>query len=342
MRKINKLGRRAAALVLAVGLTLSTAAPVLAADADEVQTPAAQTEQQETDTEADEADVDTETEADEAAALPELSEDREVAEEDEAVALPELSEDREVAEEDEAVALPELSEDREAAGADEDWPVDEYAARASHTHKYTKKGNTVAPTCTTQGYTVYQCEGYDETKFSIKKGFYTVHHDCSETTKKDYTDMLPHTKGEEVTEKRVEPTCTEAGSATYICKVCKQEFTETLKALGHTKGEELTEKRVEPTCTEEGSATYICSVCEKEFTVPLEKIPHTWGEYVNDNKPACEQQTGTAHCTREGCTATDTKDLPNLGANDTTLPHKFTHYETIKETHGIIWSKNSV
>ena len=155
MRKINKLGRRAAALVLAVGLTLSTAAPVLAADADEVQTPAAQTEQQETDTEADEADVDTETEADEAAALPELSEDREVAEEDE------------------AVALPELSEDREAAGADEDWPVDEYAARASHTHKYTKKGNTVAPTCTTQGYTVYQCEGYDETKFSIKKGFYT-------------------------------------------------------------------------------------------------------------------------------------------------------------------------
>lgn len=315
MRKINKLGRRAAALVLAVGLTLSTAAPVLAADADEVQTPAAQTEQQETDTEADEADVDTETEADEAAALPELSEDREVAEEDE------------------AVALPELSEDREAAGADEDWPVDEYAARASHTHKYTKKGNTVAPTCTTQGYTVYQCEGYDETKFSIKKGFYTVHHDCSETTKKDYTDMLPHTKGEEVTEKRVEPTCTEAGSATYICKVCKQEFTETLKALGHTKGEELTEKRVEPTCTEEGSATYICSVCEKEFTVPLEKIPHTWGEYVNDNKPACEQQTGTAHCTREGCTATDTKDLPNLGANDTTLPHKFTHYETIKETH---------
>ena len=333
MRKINKLGKRAAALMLAVGLTLSTAAPVLAADADEVQTPAAQTEQQETDTEADEADVDTETEADEAAALPELSEDREVAEEDEAVALPELSEDREVAEEDEAVALPELSEDREAAGADEDWPVDEYAARASHTHKYTKKGNTVAPTCTTQGYTVYQCEGYDETKFSIKKGFYTVHHDCSETTKKDYTDMLPHTKGEEVTEKRVEPTCTEAGSATYICKVCKQEFTETLKALGHTKGEELTEKRVEPTCTEEGSATYICSVCEKEFTVPLEKIPHTWGEYVNDNKPACEQQTGTAHCTREGCTATDTKDLPNLGANDTTLPHKFTHYETIKETH---------
>ena len=126
MRKINKLGRRAAALVLAVGLTLSTAAPVLAADADEVQPPAAQTEQQETDTEADEADVD--TEADEAAALPELSEDREVAEEDEAVALPELSEDREVAEGDEAAA-------------------DEAALLKGHKHKW-KKEKTVAPTCT--------------------------------------------------------------------------------------------------------------------------------------------------------------------------------------------------
>lgn len=312
MRKINKLGRRVAALVLAVGLTLSTAAPVLAADADEVETPAAQTEQQETDTEADEA-----------AALPELSEDREVAEEDEAAALPELSEDREVAEEDEAAALPELSEDREAAGADEDWPVDEYAARASHTHKYTKKGNTVAPTCTTKGYTVYQCEGYDEIKFSIKNGFYTVHHDCSETTKKDYTDMLPHTKGEEVTEKRVEPTCTEAGSATYICKVCKQEFTETLKALGHTKGEELTEKRVEPTCTEEGSATYICSVCEKEFTVPLEKIPHTWGDYKDDDKPGCQEQTESQYCTVCGARNPESRHLSDAVRKN----HKFTHYE---------------
>lgn len=302
MRKINKLGRRVAALVLAVGLTLSTAAPVLAADADEVETPAAQTEQQETDTEADEADVDTEA--------------------DEAAALPELSEDREVAEEDEAVALPELSEDRAADGADEDWPVDEYAARASHKHKYTKKGNTVAPTCTTKGYTVYQCEGWDELKISWS-GVSVVHHDCSATTPKDETAMIPHTKGEEVTEKRVEPTCTEDGSATYICKVCKQEFTETLKALGHTKGEELTEKRVEPTCTEEGSATYICSVCEKEFTVPLEKIPHTWGDYKDDDKPGCQEQTESQYCTVCGARNPESRHLSDAVRKN----HKFTHYE---------------
>lgn len=187
VRKINKLGKRAAALVLAVGLTLSTAAPVLAADADEVQTPAAQTEQQETDTKADEADVD--TEADEAAALPELSEDRAVAEEDE--------------------------------------------------------------TADTQ---------------------------------------VIHYYGEwEVTK--------------------------------------------EPTCYAKGEKKHTCLNCGYVETAEIETIPHTWGEYVNDNKPACKQQTETAHCTVEGCTATHTRDRDNFGADNKPLPHKFTHYETIKETH---------
>lgn len=323
MKIINDWGRRAAALALAASFALSAVPPVLAVEADtEADTLPAQTQQQDADTDTDADHADANTEADEAAALPELSEDRAVAEEDEAAALPELSEDREVAEEDEAAALPELSEDREAAGADEDWPVDEYAAKASHTHKYTIKKNTVLPTCTEQGYTVYQCKGWDELKISWS-GVSVVHHDCSETTKEDYTDMLPHTKGEEVTEKRVEPTCTEAGSATYICKVCKQEFTETLKALGHTKGEELTEKRVEPTCTEEGSATYICSVCEKEFTVPLEKIPHTWGDYKDDDKPGCQEQTESQYCTVCSARNPESRHLSDAVRKN----HKFTHYE---------------
>lgn len=48
---------------------------------------------------------------------------------------------------------------------------------------------------------------------------------------------------------------------------------------------------------------------------------------MNDNKPACEQQTETAHCTREGCTATDTEDRPNFGSDGNPLPHKYTSYE---------------
>jgi len=313
VRKINKLGRRAAALVLAVGLTLSTAAPVLAADADEVQTPAAQTQQQETDTEADEADVD--TEADEAAALPELSEDREVAEEDEAVALPELSEDREVAEEDEAAALPEL---------DEDWAVDEAALLKGHKHKW-KKEKTVAPTCTEQGYTVYKCE-YNI--FGIG---------CTETKKADFVSALGHDMSDWIV---VKATCTTAGEKYKVCqrsgcnhKVVEEGYAEAHPALGHDfEGAEWVIEA--PTCTTPGQRYQVCKRdgcnqknIDETYAAAHPALGHAWGKYVNDNKPACEQQTETAHCTREGCTATDTEDRPNFGSDGNPLPHKYTSYE---------------
>lgn len=313
MRKINKLGRRAAALVLAVGLTLSTAAPVLAADADEVQTPAAQTQQQETDTEADEADVD--TEADEAAALPELSEDREVAEEDEAAALPELDEDREVAEEDEAAALPEL---------DEDWAVDEAALLKGHKHKW-KKEKTVAPTCTEQGYTVYKCE-YNI--FGIG---------CTETKKADFVSALGHDMSDWIV---VKATCTTAGEKYKVCqrsgcnhKVVEEGYAEAHPALGHDfEGAEWVIEA--PTCTTPGQRYQVCKRdgcnqknIDETYAAAHPALGHAWGKYVNDNKPACEQQTETAHCTREGCTATDTEDRPNFGSDGNPLPHKYTSYE---------------
>lgn len=321
MRKINKLGRRAAALVLAVGLTLSTAAPVLAADADEVQTPAAQTEQQETDTEADEADVD--TEADEAAALPELSEDREVAEEDEAVALPELSEDREVAEEDEAAALPEL---------DEDWAVDEAALLKEHKHKW-KKEKTVAPTCTEQGYTVYKCE-YN--LFGIG---------CTATKKDDYVPALDHNMSDWIV---VKATCTTAGEKYKVCqrsgctyKVVEEGYAEAHPALDHDF--EGAEWVIEPaTCTTPGQRYQVCKrdgCGQKNFDETYAKehpaLGHVWGKYVDDDKPGCQQQTETAHCTREGCTATDTEDRANFGPGGNPLPHKYTTYKGLDEILGV-------
>lgn len=281
MRKFNKLGRRAAALVLAVGLTLSMAAPVLAADADEVQTPAAQTEQQETDTEADEADVD--TEADEAA-LPELSEDREVAEEDEAAALPELSEDREVAEEDEAAALPEL---------DEEWAVEEAAVRAkTHTGNCSFDGKVLsytAPTCTQDGSKTVQCS---------KKGKYTKLQ-CTETKTSPISALGHDFKGAEwVTE---DPTCTTPGQRYQVCKRdgCNQKNIDEAYAEAHPA------------------------------------LGHVWGKYVDDDKPGCQQQTETAHCTREGCTATDTEDRANFGPGGNPLPHKYTTYKGLDEILGV-------
>jgi len=302
VRKINKLGKRAAALVLAVGLTLSTAAPVLAADADEVQTPAAQTEQQETDTEADEADVD--TEADEAAALPELSEDREVAEEDEAVALPELSEDREVAEEDEAVTLPELSEDREAAGADEVMPA---AWKPCDTwgHDWGDPYDQVPATCQHPSSYKHKCKR-------------------KKTCGKEETVYGNDQKSHEYLEYTVtqEATATQDGQKYAYCKYgCGTKDTQIIHYYGEW---EVTK---EPTCYAKGEKQRVCVNCGYVETAEIETIPHTWGKYVNDNKPACEQQTGTAHCTREGCTATDTCNLPNLGSDGNPLPHKYTSYE---------------
>lgn len=311
MRKFNKLGRRAAALVLAVGLTLSTAAPVLAADADEVETPAAQTEQQETDTEADEADVDTET--DEAAALPELSEDREVAEEDEAAALPELSEDREVAEEDEAVA-------------------DEAALLKGHKHSW-KKEKTVAPTCTEQGYTVYKC-AYN--LFGVG---------CTATKKDDYVPALGHDMSDWIV---VEATCTTAGEKYQACKrsgcnhkVVEEGYAEAHPALGHDfEGAEWVVEA--PTCTTPGKRYQVCKRdgCNAEnvdetYAKEHPALGHAWGKYVDDDKPGCQQQTETAHCTREGCTATDTEDRANFGPGGNPLPHKYTTYKGLDEILGV-------
>lgn len=334
MRKINKLGRRAAALVLAVGLTLSTAAPVLAADADEVQTPAAQTEQQETDTEVDEADVD--TEADEAAALPELSEDREVAEEDEAVALPELSEDRAVAEEDEAAALPELSEDREVAEEDEAVALPELSedreAAGADAELYAWKPHsgpcersvlleTQAATCTTP----------ERKKWKCTKNFHFNNwwEDTAPALGHDMSDWIV-----------VEATCTTAGEKYQACqrsgcnhKVVEEGYAAAHPALGHDfEGAEWVIEA--PTCTTPGQRYQVCKrdgCDQKNFDETYAKehpaLGHAWGKYVNDNKPACEQQTETAHCTREGCTATDTEDRPNFGSDGNPLPHKYTSYE---------------
>ena len=329
MRKINKLGRRAAALVLAVGLTLSTAAPVLAADADEVQTPAAQTEQQETDTEADEADVD--TEADEAAALPELSEDREVAEEDEAAALPELDEDREVAEEDEAAALPEL---------DEEWAVEEAAARAkTHLGDCSFDGKVLsytAPTCTQAGSKTVQCS---------KKGKYT-NWQCTETKTSPISALGHDFKGAEWVIEA--PTCTTPGQRYQVCKRdgCNEKNIDKTYAAGHPALDhdfEGAEWVIEaPTCTTPGQRYQVCKrdgCGQKNFDETYAKehpaLGHAWGKYVNDNKPACEQQTETAHCTREGCTATDTENLRNFGSDGNPLPHKYTNYTVTAEAFGV-------
>lgn len=92
----------------------------------------------------------------------------------------------------------------------------------------------------------------------------------------------------------------------------------------------------EPTCYAKGEKKRTCLNCGYVETAEIETIPHTWGEYVNDNKPACEQQTESLRCTVCGAKG-ETRNRDNLGSDGNPLPHKFTHYETIKETHYKVW-----
>ena len=311
---INDWGRRAAALALAASFALSAVPPVLAVEADtEADTLPAQTQQQDADTDTDADHADANTEADEAA-LPELSEDRAVAEEDEAAALPELSEDREVAEEDEAAALPEL---------DEDWAVDEAALLKGHKHKW-KKEKTVAPTCTEQGYTVYKCE-YN--LFGIG---------CTATKKDDFKPALDHNMSDWIV---VKATCTTAGEKYKACqrsgcthKVVEEGYAEAHPVLGHDfEGAEWVIEA--PTCTTPGQRYQVCKRdgcneknVDKTYAAEHPALGHAWGKYVNDNKPACEQQTESLRCTVCGAKG-ETRDRANLGSDGNPLPHKYTSYE---------------
>lgn len=335
MRKFNKLGRRAAALVLAVGLTLSTAAPVLAADADEVQTPAAQTEQQETDTEADEADAD--TEADEAAALPEQPDVGGFEPIEESELKPVVD-----AQETDETQQPGPAEPDVFPGPGGFEPIDESELKPTDdgAELYAWKPHsgpcersvlleTQAATCTTP----------ERKKWKCTKNFHFNNwwEDTAPALGHDMSDWIV-----------VEATCTTAGEKYQACKrsgcnhkVVEEGYAEAHPALDHDfEGAEWVIEA--PTCTTPGQRYQVCKRdgcnqknIDEAYAEAHPALGHVWGKYVDDDKPGCQQQTETAHCTREGCTATDTEDRANFGPGGNPLPHKYTTYKGLDEILGV-------
>ena len=78
-----------------------------------------------------------------------------------------------------------------------------------HTHSYIAF-ETIASTCTEQGYTVYACE-------------------CGESYTDDYTDPLGHDWGEGVV--TLEPTMEAEGEMIYTCSRCEATKTESIDKL---------------------------------------------------------------------------------------------------------------
>lgn len=327
MRKINKLGRRAAALVLAVGLTLSTAAPVLAADADEVQTPAAQTQQQETDTEADEAD-----------ALPEQPDVGGFEPIEESEMKPVVD-----AQETDKAQQPGPVEPDVFPGPGSFEPIDESELKptddgaelyAWKPHKGSCSKDvlleTQAATCTTPERKKWKC---------LKNGHF------NNWWEENTAPALGHDMSDWIV---VEATCTTAGEKYKACqrsgctyKVVEEGYAEAHPALDHDfEGAEWVIEA--PTCTTPGQRYQVCKrdgCGQKNFDETYAKehpaLGHVWGKYVDDDKPGCQQQTETAHCTREGCTATDTEDRANFGPGGNPLPHKYTTYKGLDEILGV-------
>lgn len=168
---------------------------------------------------------------------------------------------------------------------------------------------TTPATCTEAGVMSYKC-----TK-------------CNDVVGTKAIDALGHDFNEEAIA-ALKPCQTK----TFTCRRdgCNATYTKEATAE-HTPGEWEVIK--EPACTENGIRVKYCTVCGEEVerdttSDAVKALGHDWGEWVDDDKPACQQQTATRRCKREGCTASEQKYLPNFGEDGNPKPHKYTRWDT--------------
>lgn len=146
--------------------------------------------------------------------------------------------------------------------------ISETCYETSHNYESTE---TVEPTCTEEGYTLYTCKC------------------CGYSSKADLTKALGH----DCEEKATEPTCTEGGYTLYTCRRCGYSKTDLTKALGHDYEEKVTE----PTCTEGGYTLYTCRRCGDSYKGSFtEALGHDYTDQVV--KPTETSKGYTLHVCR--------------------------------------------
>ena len=178
----------------------------------------------------------------------------------------------------------------------------------SHTHKFNLETATdnylaTAATCTEKAQYYYSCS-------------------CGEKGSKtfEYGSPLGHSLSEWKIQK--EATETEKGLKTRNCtrNGCNYSESENIPMLSHAHkftAEIAAEKYLATaaTCTEKAKYYYSCSCGEKgtqTFTYGA-ALGHSFTNYVSDNNATYEKDgTKTAHCNRDGCTATNT--IPDEGS----------------------------
>lgn len=153
------------------------------------------------------------------------------------------------------------------------------------------EGETVAPTCDSDGYVIWTCD-HDGcgVEYRIKNGGKTGH---------DWGSW-------EIVK---EATCIEEGVAQRVCKNNSKHI-ETLPIPATGEHSYVISLTVAPTCEESGFVVHTCKGCgasyRDSFVAP---IGHVWDEGHHID-PTCTEPGGTLYtCTREGCGKTKLEDI---------------------------------
>ena len=173
-----------------------------------------------------------------------------------------------------------------------------------HVHSYVDF--VVAPTCTTEGYTIHKCSCGEETKDTIVSalghsyGDYASNDDATCTqdgtktakcTRCDVTNTIVEENSKashSYVDKVVAPTCIADGYTIHKCSTCGDEYKDTMvSATGHT---EVVDAARSATCTETGlTEGKHCSICNTVLVAQtiIEKIAHTASDWICDETISC-------------------------------------------------------
>ncbi len=195
---------------------------------------------------------------------------------------------------------------------------------------YYEKGNTVPPTCTEQGYTVYECiscDSYYHSDYVSVNGHtyrttvyppnctaqgYTVYvcSVCDYTYTGDFQNALGHSYERE----EIPPTCVDRGYMLSTCTRCGYSYTsDYVSPLGHS----YTQYPFSATCTEKGGIRYVCVRCGDEYTIyTASELGHHY--YTELVEPTCETEGYLTHICTECAYDYQTDTTKPLGHNYST------------------------
>ena len=135
-------------------------------------------------------------------------------------------------------------------------------------HDY--QADVTAPTCTERGYTTYTCTR------------------CEDSYVGDYTDKIPHDYEWTTTK---EPTDTEDGIKTGVCKVCGDTITKIIPSLSHVH--DYTETVIEPDCINGGYTLHVCACGDEYMDNETAALGHDY--QTETTAPTCTEQGYTTY-----------------------------------------------